>query len=47
VATDEVDWETTLEVEIDPKLAEAIHSRARLRQITLRVEWSRSRKPDG
>jgi predicted DNA binding CopG/RHH family protein len=27
----------TLEVEIDPKLAEAIRSRSRLRQITLRV----------
>lgn len=37
VVADDVDWETALEVEIDPKLAEAIRSRARLRQITLRV----------
>lgn len=37
VVADDVDWETTLEVEIDPRLAEAIRSRARLRQITLRV----------
>lgn len=33
----DVDWSTALEVEIDPRLAEAIRSRARLRQITLRV----------
>jgi predicted DNA binding CopG/RHH family protein len=37
VTTDDVAWNTVLEVEIDPKLAEAIRSRARLRQITLRV----------
>lgn len=37
VTADEVDWNTALEVEIDPKLTEAIRSRARLRQITLRV----------
>jgi len=37
VATDDVAWNTTLEVEIDPKLAEAIRSRARLQQITLRI----------
>jgi predicted DNA binding CopG/RHH family protein len=37
VAADDVDWKTALGVEIDPKLAEAIRSRARLRQITLRV----------
>lgn len=37
VTTDDIDWNTALEVEIDPKLAEAIRSRARLRQITLRV----------
>lgn len=37
VVADDVDWKTALEVEIDPKLAEAIRSRARLRQITLRV----------
>ena len=37
VTIDDIDWNTTLEVEVDPKLAEAIRSRARLRQITLRV----------
>jgi len=37
VVADDVDWETALEVEIAPKLAEATRSRARLRQITLRV----------
>lgn len=37
VTAEDIDWNTTLEVEIDPKLAEAIRSRARLRQITLRI----------
>ena len=37
VTADDVDWNTALEVDIDPKLVEAIRSRARLRQITLRV----------
>jgi predicted DNA binding CopG/RHH family protein len=37
VAADDVDWKTAFEVEIDSKLAEEIRSRARLRQITLRV----------
>lgn len=37
VTVDDVDWNTALSVEIDPKLAEAIRSRTRLRQITLRV----------
>jgi hypothetical protein len=30
VTTDDIDWNTALDVEIDPKLAEAIRSRARL-----------------
>ena len=37
VAADDIDWNAAVEVEIDPKLAEAIRARARLRQITLRV----------
>ena len=37
VAADDVDWNTALDVKIDPKLAEEIRSRSRLRQITLRV----------
>jgi predicted DNA binding CopG/RHH family protein len=37
VTTDDIDWNTALDVEIDPKLAEAIRARARLRQVTLRV----------
>ena len=32
-----VDWDTPVMVDVDPKLAEAIRSRGRLRQITLRV----------
>jgi len=35
VAADDIDWNAAVEVE--PKLAEAIRARARLRQITLRV----------
>jgi hypothetical protein len=39
VTIDDIDWNTTLGVEIDPKLDEAIRSRARLRQITLSI-WT-------
>lgn len=37
LSLDDVDWETPATFDIDPKLTEAIRSRAELKQITLRI----------